>query len=91
MTAGAHRRGIGRALLKGLIAASEAEGHWTLQSQIMALNQPSRSLHLSCGFREVGVRERLGHLGDLWHDVVIYERRSRLTGGPGLPTKTCEA
>ena len=48
-------------------------------------------MHLSCGFREVGVRERLGHLGDLWHDVVIYERRSRLTGGPGLPTKTCEA
>lgn len=70
--------------------ASEAEAYWTLQSQIMAANRASRALHAKCGFREVGVRERLGHIGDSWHDVVLCERRSLVTGAPGLPTKQCE-
>ena len=34
---------------------------------------------------------RLGHLDDVWHDVVTYERRSQKTGGPNLPTRSCEA
>lgn len=73
------------------MAASEAEGFWTLQAQIIAGNAASRALHLKCGFREVGYRERLGHLDDVWHDVVTYERRSQKTGGPDLPTRSCEA
>lgn len=77
-------------MIEALITASEVEGYWSLQSQIIAENHASRALHLACGFREVGYRERLGHLGDVWHDVFTYERRSRLTGGPGLPTKSCE-
>jgi phosphinothricin acetyltransferase len=85
----ARRTGVGKALLEGLIAASEAEAYWTLQAQIIAGNQASRALHRHCGFREVGTRERFGHLGDIWHDVVLLERRSALTGGPGLPTRKC--
>ncbi len=81
---------MGSALLQALIAASEAEGYWTLQAQILAPNAASRALHRKNGFREVGYRERLGHIGDLWHDVIVLERRSRRTGGPGLPTKVCE-
>ena len=73
-----------------MIAASERDGYWTLQAQIIAANHPSRALHTKCGFREVGVRERYGHIGDTWHDVVLMERRSAETGGPGLPTKTCD-
>jgi L-amino acid N-acyltransferase YncA len=83
--------GVGRALLAGLIAASEAEAYWTLQAQIISANAASRSLHVACGFREVGVRERLGHIGGLWHDVVVYERRSSVCGGPGLPTRQCSS
>jgi L-amino acid N-acyltransferase YncA len=83
--------GAGRALLEGLIAASEAESYWTLQAQIIAGNLPSLALHRKCSFREIGYRERYGHINDQWHDVVLLERRSELTGGPGLPTKTCDA
>lgn len=83
-------RGAGTALLAGLIAASEADGYWTLQAQIIVANQASRALHLKCGFREVGIRERLGQVGGVWHDVALLERRSRQTGGPGLPTRTCD-
>lgn len=61
-----------------------------MQAQIIASNQASRALHRKCGFREIGTRERLGHVKGVWHDVVMLERRSTRTGGPGLPTKTCE-
>jgi phosphinothricin acetyltransferase len=77
-------------LLDRMIADSEREGYWTLQAQIMAGNHASRALHEKCGFREVGRRERYGHLDDLWHDVILLERRSTRAGGPGLPTKKCD-
>ena len=53
-------------------------------------NHPSRTLHRKCGFREVGYRERYGHIENSWHDVVLLERRSQKTGAPGLPTKSCD-
>lgn len=56
---------------------------------MMAENTPSLALHRKAGFRDVGIRERYGHLAGVWHDVVLLERRSALAGGAGLPTKTC--
>jgi L-amino acid N-acyltransferase YncA len=77
------------ALLHRLIVVSEADGYWTLQAQMMAENTASLALHRKAGFREVGIRERYGHLNGVWHDVVLLERRSSVTGAEGLPTKTC--
>jgi phosphinothricin acetyltransferase len=76
-------------LLRRLIEVSEADGYWTLQAQIIAVNEASLALHRKCGFREVGFRERYGHINDTWHDVVLLERRSDRTGGANLPTKDC--
>ena len=56
----------------------------------MAANLPSIALHRKCGFREVGFRERYGHLDGVWHDVFLFERRSARAGGPGLPTRSCD-
>jgi len=75
----ARGRGVGRALLHALIAATEAAGIWTIQSGVFPENTASLALHLSCGFRVVGVRERIGrHIsqGNRWRDVVFIERRS---------------
>lgn len=83
-------RGVGKLLLQRLIAVSEAEAFWTLQAQIIAGNRASLALHARMGFRQVGIRERLGQVGGVWHDVVLLERRSKLTGGPGLPTRACD-
>jgi phosphinothricin acetyltransferase len=91
VSSGARGQGIGRALIEAIIAASEAEGFWTLQAHIIAGNTPSRELFRVCGFREIGVRERLGHIDEVWHDVVLTERRSSRTGGPGLPGRRCGA
>lgn len=89
MAENAQRQGIGSALLAELISMSEAAGYWTLQGQVIASNNASRALLTGHGFREVGRRERYGHIDDVWHDVILLERRSCHTGGPGLPTITC--
>jgi len=77
-------------LLNRLIEISEPAGYWTLQAQMMAGNLASIALHTSCGFREVGRRERYGHIDEIWHDVILFERRSHHAGGTGLPTRTCD-
>ena len=69
---------LGRALLDELVARSERAGYWTLSAGVFPENEASLRLHKACGFREVGVRERLGELGGVWRDVVLLERRSTL-------------
>ena len=71
----ARGRGVGRALLEAAIESARAGGLWTLQAGIFPDNEPSLALHRSLGFREVGVRERLGRLGGVWRDVILLERR----------------
>ena len=79
--AGAHRRkGLGRRLLAALIAESEANGIWTLQAGIFPENLASSGLHLGLGFRQVGVRERIGQRDGRWRDTVLLERRSETVG-----------
>jgi len=79
--AGAARgRGIGKALLETLVEQSESHGIWTLQAGIFPENSASIALHKSCGFREVGVRQRIGALNSVWRDVRLLERRSPNVG-----------
>ena len=80
MAAAARGRGVGKALLRMLIEESERHGIWTLQAGIFPENAASIAMHKSCGFREVGVRRRIGSLGDTWRDVLLLERRSATVG-----------
>ena len=73
-------RGVGRALLERLVAGAEAAGIWTVQAGIFPENTASLALHRRCGFRTVGVRERVGRLDGRWREVVLLERRSPLVG-----------
>lgn len=77
---GGRGRGVGRALLEALVAGSERVGIWTLQAGIFPENAASVRLHLRCGFREVGRRERIGRLRGVWRDTLLLERRSKITG-----------
>jgi phosphinothricin acetyltransferase len=72
--------GLGRELLERLVERSEQAGYWTLTAGVFPENEASLRLHKACGFREVGVRERLGRLGGVWRDVVLLERRSQAVG-----------
>ena len=76
----AQGRGVGRALLEEIVKRSESAGIWTLQAGIFPENKPSLRLHLGCGFRLVGVRERLGESSGIWRGVLLLERRSEVIG-----------
>ena len=74
-------KGVGKALLNALIESSEQNGFWTLHALITRENTASISLFAKCGFREIGFWERVGRTPDgVWHDVLLMERRSRVTG-----------
>jgi L-amino acid N-acyltransferase YncA len=76
-----HRgRGVGRALLSALVRRADGAGIWTLQAGIFPENQASVVLHVGCGFRVVGIRERLGRHRGVWRDVLMLERRSEVAG-----------
>ena len=72
--------GVGRRLLEALIALSEQNGIWSLQAVRFPENAGSLALHLRCGFREVGRRERIGKLDEVWRDTILLERRSQRIG-----------
>lgn len=72
--------GVGKALLRELVTISERLDIWTLQAGIFEENLPSIRLHEKCGFRIVGVRERLGALDGIWKNIVLMERRSEVVG-----------
>lgn len=72
----ARGRGIAGALLREVIASTEAAGIWTIQSGIFPENTASLAVHRRAGFRVVGTRERVGRHHGVWRDVVLIERRS---------------
>lgn len=77
-----HRgKGIAVTLLQDLIRCSEQRGFWTLQSGIFPENLASLSVHKKCGFREIGLRKRIGKMSNgTWRDVVLVEWRSESVG-----------
>ena len=73
-------KGIGRSLLEELITASERDGFWSLQASIFSENDVSIELHKKCGFRVVGIKEKIGQRDGKWHDNHVLERRSKIIG-----------
>ena len=69
-----------RPAARGLIAAADAAGIWTLQAGVFPENTASVTLHERAGFRLVGRRERLGQMHGVWRDVLLLERRSAKVG-----------
>ena len=73
-------RGIGTELLKAAIEESQRAGIWTLQSGTFPENAASIAIQKACGFREVGIREKIGCMNGQWRDVILMERRSKVVG-----------
>lgn len=85
VTGSARGMGIGRRLLEAAIPISEAAGVWTLTAGMFPENTASVGLHQACGFRILGVQERVGRMehgpfAGRWRDVVRLERRSTVVG-----------
>jgi L-amino acid N-acyltransferase YncA len=76
----ARGQGVGDALMKAAIVASEAAGIWTVQGTIFPENKASLKLCEANGFRVVGHREKIGRRDGKWRDTVLVERRSKVVG-----------
>jgi phosphinothricin acetyltransferase len=76
----ARSQGVGDALMKAAIAASEAAGIWTVQGVVFPENKASLRLCVANGFRVIGHRERIGKRDGKWRDTVLVERRSKVVG-----------
>jgi len=75
------RKGFGKNLLNELISLSEDLGFWSLHAMIFPHNTRSIKLHEKCGFRVLGVREKIGKMTygpyvNQWIDNIYMERRS---------------
>jgi L-amino acid N-acyltransferase YncA len=76
----ARGEGVGDALMKAAIKASEESGIWTLQGAVFPENKASLVLCATNGFREVGRREKIGKREGQWRDTILVERRSTKVG-----------
>jgi len=71
---------VGKQLLQALITESEKENFWTLQAGIFPENAASIAIHHACGFRTIGLRERIGRMNGVWRDTLLLEKRSERVG-----------
>jgi L-amino acid N-acyltransferase YncA len=65
----------GGQLLRALIDGARAAGIWMIQTSIFPENRTSLALHERCGFRVVGVRERIAKRDGIWRDTIFLEKR----------------
>lgn len=86
------RRGVGRALLAGLIARCE-RGPWRQMIAVIgdSANAGSIGLHTAHGFRHVGTLEAVGYKFGRWVDTVVMQRPLGPSGtappeGPEAPS-----
>jgi L-amino acid N-acyltransferase YncA len=74
VAAAAHGRGIGRTMLRALIAEAPAFGYWKLVGMILPENAAGLALARGAGFREVGTHRAHALRDGAWRDVTILER-----------------
>lgn len=71
---------IGSEQMEKIITSSERNGIWTLVSSVFPENEATLKLHLKCGFRVIGKRERIAQLDGKWRNTILLERRSSEIG-----------
>jgi len=69
----ARQRGIGHALMNGLIARARAQGKHVMIAGIESTNEPSLALHARLGFAKVGHLRSVGRKFDRWLDLVFMQ------------------
>jgi L-amino acid N-acyltransferase len=79
-----HRRGLGRTLLRAIVAEAEGRGVRVMVGCIDAANTPSIQLHLAEGFELSGIVRQAGYKFGRWLDAAFYQR---ILPGPAEPTE----
>jgi len=64
---------VAQDLMKAMQDIARDRGFYKLIGRILAENQPARKLCQVTGWKEVGIHEKHGKLGNEWHDLVLVE------------------
>jgi len=67
------RHGVGREIMRAVLALAEAGGHFKLVGRFLAHNDAGRTLCRMTSWREVGVHLKHTKLEGRWNDVVVVE------------------
>jgi L-amino acid N-acyltransferase YncA len=70
-----HRRGIGGALYRVLLALFRAQGFCNAYAIITLPNAGSVALHESAGFTHLATYRGVGYKLGRWHDIGLFEQR----------------
>ena len=65
---------VGKTLYETLERSALKTGYWTLQAQLFTQNKPSKAFFEKHGFREVGIRKKIGQLHGEWIDNYLFEK-----------------
>ncbi|MHB8654472.1 MAG: arsinothricin resistance N-acetyltransferase ArsN1 family A [Terriglobia bacterium] len=65
--------GVAQELMKAMQDAARERGFYKLMGRLVADNEPARKLCQLMGWKEVGVHEKHGKLGNEWHDLLLVE------------------
>ena len=74
---GHHGNGIGKALLKELIANATSNGFHTMFARIADSKPESVKLHEGQGFELIGIEREVGRKFAKWHDVALMQKMLR--------------
>ena len=86
LAAGAHGRGIGRALLEALLGLLQRQGYVAAIGAIALPNDPSVRLHEALGFVHAGTYRGTGFKMGEWMDVGLWQKDlAPRTPAPGEP------
>ncbi|MGU3371277.1 N-acetyltransferase family protein [Bacillus mycoides] len=78
------KNGIGKSLMKELIAIAQEREYMTLIAGIDAENEKSIALHQNYGFVHVGTIKKAGYKFNRWLDLAFYQLE---LNGPKNPTE----
>lgn len=78
-----HRgKGLGRVLMRELIAAAQAQDYHVMVGGIEASNQGSIALHESLGFTHAGTMRQVGYKFGHWLDLSFYQLTLQTPASP---------
>lgn len=68
-------KGFGRTLYGTLIKILQLQGVKTVYGGVTLPNEKSENLHLSVGFKRIGIYRNTGYKNGKWHDVAWFEKQ----------------
>ena len=84
-------KGIGIKLYQKLLEILKEQGYYNVFGGVALPNDPSVSLHLKCGFKEVGVYENIGYKIGKWHSTKWFQLvLTKHKTDPALPKSISE-